>query len=337
MGGTVRLGPVEQVQVRVARHPGATLFSVLKDVFGGHRHGVPALWRESVRRAIPPGAAAVVGPSLASGDCWLPDPLALVGDLWARGMGDVAGELEGLDAEALAAEVAGHHGAVTPRGWRRLLDDPQGFLTAYRAVVGAAWDAFAPLWRQADPLLGRESERVGLASVTGGLDALLAGLDSTVRYGAGALALPHECPRHLTDLGRRPLVLVPLASGPGARMYGADRDDALWIAYPVPGLGRIAGRRGAADAAPPPADGLSAVLGPVRAEILRFLPYRPTVSALARHLHLSISTATYHCGQLADAGLLHRERHGREVRLLPSERGIALTELLAAPVRTPAG
>jgi DNA-binding transcriptional ArsR family regulator len=306
---------------------------VLKDVFGGHIHGVPPLWRDTVRRAIPPRAAAIVAPSLASRDCWLPDRLALVGDLWASDMRGVIRELEGMDPELLAAEVAGHHSAVIPRGWRRLLDDPQEFLTAYRDVVNAAWDAFAPLWRRADPLLGRESERVGLATVTGGLDALLAGLDTSVRYAGGRLALPHECPRHLTDLGRRPLVLVPLASGPVAQMYGADRDDALWVAYPVPGLGQIAGRRSGAHTAPPHADVLSAVLGPVRAEILRFLPYRPTVSALARHLHLSVSTATYHCGQLADAGLLHRERHGREVRLLPSERGIALTELLAAPTR----
>ncbi|MFI9155645.1 helix-turn-helix domain-containing protein [Streptomyces sp. NPDC053367] len=334
MGRTVWLGSVERVQVRVSMHPGATLFSVLKDVFGGHRHGVPAPWRETVRQALPPRAAAVVGPSLASRDCWLPDRLALVGDLWAADMRGITGELAETDPELFAAEVAGHHGSVTPRAWRQLVDDPRGFLTAYREVVGAAWDAFAPLWRRADPLLGRESERVGLATVTGGLDALLAGLDTEVRYAAGRLDLPHECPRELTELGGRPLVLVPLASGSSAQMYGADRDDALWIAYPVPGLGRIAGRRGGTDAAPPPADGLSTVLGPVRAEILRLLPYHPTVSALARHLYLSVSTATYHCGQLAEAGLLHRERHGREVRLLPSERGRALTELLAAPAPT---
>jgi DNA-binding transcriptional ArsR family regulator len=252
-------------------------------------------------------------------------------------MRGVRGELDDLDADLLAAEVAGHHGGTTPAGWRQLLDDPPGFLTAYRAVVHAAWDAFAPLWRQADPLLGRESERIGLAAVTGGLDALLAGLDSEVHYATERLALPHECPPHLTELGRRPLVLVPLASGLGARMYGADRDDALWIAYPVPGLGRLAMRRSGTDAAPPHPDGLSAVLGQVRSEILRLLPYRPTVSTLARHLYLSVSTTTYHCGQLEQAGLLHRERRGREVRLLPSERGTALTELLAAPTRTTGG
>ncbi|MCK8676166.1 hypothetical protein [Streptomyces lichenis] len=71
------------------------------------------------------------------------------------------------------------------------------------------------------------------------------------------------------------------------------------------------------------------VLGPVRAEILCFLPHHPTVSALAAHLRVRVSTATYHCGQLAEAGPLHRDRRGWEVRLLPTERGTALAELLA--------
>jgi DNA-binding MarR family transcriptional regulator len=98
----------------------------------------------------------------------------------------------------------------------------------------------------------------------------------------------------------------------------------------VPGLGNITGRRDRHDG-PAPADGLSLVLGPVRAEILRHLPNAPTVSGLAGHLHIGVSTATYHCRHLAAAGLLRRERHGREVRLLPTERGTALTLLLAAP------
>nr|WP_237535443.1 winged helix-turn-helix domain-containing protein [Streptomyces sp. SID3343] len=116
-------------------------------------------------------------------------------------------------------------------------------------------------------------------------------------------------------------------------MYGADRNDALWIAYAVPGLGRITGHRGhpgRSDRKAGP-DGLSVVLGPVRAEILRSLPGTPTVSELAHHLQVGVSTVTYHCGQLEAAGLLCRERHGRRVRVLPTDRGSALTQLLSAP------
>ncbi|MBT2442893.1 helix-turn-helix domain-containing protein [Streptomyces sp. ISL-36] len=331
-GRTVRLGAVEQVNVRVSRHPGATLFSVLiKDVFAGNVHGVPALWRDTVRRALPPGAAAVVGPVLASRACWMSDRLALIHDLGASDMRTIEGELAATDPGVLAEEVAAYHAsAQLPPAWRPLLDDPAAFLAAYLRVVAAAWASFEPLWRQADVLMGREAERVGLAAVTGGLDGLLTGLGSGVRYENSSLRLSHACPDHLADLGRRPLVLVPLASGYTASMYGADRDDALWIGYAVPGLGRIAGRR---DRNAPEAeqDGLSLVLGPVRAEILRNLRRRLTVSELADHLHVGVSTATYHCQHLEAAGLLHRERHGRQVRLHPTERGTALTHLLAAP------
>ncbi|MET9951819.1 winged helix-turn-helix domain-containing protein [Streptomyces sp. NPDC006339] len=332
----VHLGPMDRVTVQVRRHPGATLFSVLKDVFAGHGHGVPPLWRETVRRAIPPRAAAVAGPVLAARDCWIPDRIALVENLRSPDFRTLVQDLDETDPHLLAAEVAAYHATATPPGWRRLLDDPAGFLTAYRQLVEAAWTAFAPLWKEADALIDRETERIGIAVVTGGLDGLLAGLGSSLRYETGALRLPHACPTHLTDLGRRPLVMVPLASGPRAHMYGADRGDAFWIGYPVPGLGRLTGRRPRSPQPVGGVDALGAVLGEVRAEILRHLTHRPTVSDLARHLGVGVSTATYHCRQLAAAGLLHRERHGREVRLLPTERGTALTGLLAAPF-PPAG
>ncbi|MFF8609601.1 ArsR/SmtB family transcription factor [Streptomyces sp. NPDC015346] len=292
---------------------------------------MPPLWRDTVRRAIPAHAAAIAGPMLASRDCWMPDRLALVGNLGASSMSTLVEDLAETDPHLLAAEVSAHQSTSTPPGWRRLLDDPAGFLTAYRHLVDAAWAAFAPLWKQADRVIGRETERIGVAAVTGGLDALLTGLDSALRYEDGTLRLPHPCPSHLTDLGRRPLVLVPLASGYRARMYGADRGDVLWIGYPVPGLGNVAGRRGDRSCTDGELDALGAVLGEVRAEILRYLPHTPTVSDLARHLQVGVSTASYHCRQLAAAGLLHRERHGKEVRLLPTERGTALTQLLTMP------
>ncbi|WP_126644015.1 ArsR/SmtB family transcription factor [Embleya hyalina] len=325
---------MERLHVRVHRHPGATLFPLLQDVFGHRVHGVPARWRDVVRRALPAGAAAVVGPLLASRPGWIPDRLALVHDLDVHDVTTLEEELASADPALLAEEVATYHAAGIPPAWRPLLDDPAGFVTAYRCLVAAAWAAFAPLWRDADALMGRETERIGLAAVTGGLDGLLAGLGGHIRYEENILKLPHPCPGHLGELGSRPLVLMPLASGYTAGMYGADRTDALWIAYAVPGLGRITGHPGRPGHGGPKAggDGLSLVLGPVRAEILRSLPRTPTVGELAHHLQVGVSTATYHCQHLEAAGLLRRERHGQRVRLLPTDRGTALTHLLAAPV-----
>ncbi|MFF5977121.1 ArsR/SmtB family transcription factor [Streptomyces sp. NPDC012769] len=268
---------------------------------------------------------------LAARDCWIPDRVALVENLGTSNMATLVKDLAETDPDLLAAEVATFHSTSIPPGWRRLVDDPTGFLTAYRQLVDAAWTAFAPLWKQADALIGRETERIGVAVVTGGLDGLLAGLGSSLRYEEGTLRLPHSCPTHLTNLGRRPLVMVPLASGHRAHMYGAERSDALWIGYPVPGLGRLTGGQTHPHVPLDETDALGAVLGEVRAEILRHLTHTPTVSDLARHLRVGVSTATYHCQHLAAAGLLHRERHGREIRLLPTERGAALAQLLAMP------
>lgn len=155
---------------------------------------------------------------------------------------------------------------------------------------------------------------------------MLAGLESVVHYQDGALRLPHPAPEPHARLGDRTLVLVPLASGFAAGMYDIERDDHIWVGYPLPGLGGIVTR--VQTAQPPPGDALNLVLGPVRAAILRHLAPRPSVSELAHTLQLGVSTVTYHCDQLAAAGLLDRQRHGRQVRLHRTPRGTALVELL---------
>ncbi|WP_347814610.1 hypothetical protein [Streptomyces sp. Tu 3180] len=96
----------------------------------------------------------------------------------------------------------------------------------------AVWEDLRPLWRRASPLLRQEQERIGLARVTDSLDTVLDSLGGRVRYADGAFRLPHPCPRQLTDLGRRRVVLVPLASGYTAGTYSAERDDVLRIGYP---------------------------------------------------------------------------------------------------------
>lgn len=325
MGGLLRMDPVERLAVRVTLHPGGTVFSVLKDLFRAPPARVPARWRTALRMTVPTRALDTVRPVVAQRDCFMPDGLALIPDLAASDIAEVGARLRALDPQRVAAEVSAYFEGAPPPAWRGLVDDPRGFLAAYGLIVDAVTDVLVPRWRKAGPLLSRETERVGAAVVTGAVDALLGTLPAPVRYEQGRMRLTHSC--GVESMEGRPLVLMPLAAGVTSGMYGVDRDDAVWFAYPVPGLGHL--ETGPPDAAPPAdEDPLGLVLGPVRSQILRRLLQRPTLGGLSRELSLSPSTLTYHCDQLAAAGLLHRERRGRQVVVTATPRGTSLTHLL---------
>jgi DNA-binding MarR family transcriptional regulator len=91
----------------------------------------------------------------------------------------------------------------------------------------------------------------------------------------------------------------------------------------VPGAGRLF------DGAPPPALGnaLELLLGPVRAQVLSAVTKPLTMGELALLTRLTPSAITYHCERLGAAGLVRRERQGREVRVTLTPRGERLTEL----------
>jgi hypothetical protein len=324
---TVPVGLVEDLRLSISRHPGTTLFSVISSTFGGAAHGTPEEWRRVVRAAAPPGAAATVRTLLAGSYPWAPDSLALTSAVGTGAPLSIAEELDRIAPDTLLGDVRDRFGENLPAAWRKVADRPGEFLTAYRTLARSVWDAFGPLWQRADALLGREVERIGVASVTGALDAVINDLGTPVRYAGGRLHLPHACPQHATGPGQRRFVLVPLASGFGACTYSAEDPGLIWIGYPLPGLGRLAHR---SPELHPQAgkDRLALVLGPVRAALLRHARRRPSVSEAAQHAHITISTATYHCDRLARSGLLRRLRHGRETRLCLTDDGAALLDLL---------
>jgi DNA-binding transcriptional ArsR family regulator len=210
-----------------------------------------------------------------------------------------------------------------PPPWRNALRQPQRWLKLYVALLSAAWQAYAPIWQQSTALRNRETERIGAAVVTNGLDVLFAGLSNRVRYQGETLYLSDRHP-YRVELDDRPIVLVPLVSGSAASVFNLDEPDRAWLGYPVPGLGRLGGR-------PPQAttDSLTLLIGPIRAAILRALDRPNSMGGLAEHLAAGPSTATYHCSQLASAGLVLRQRVGREVRIQRTPRGDALVDLLS--------
>jgi DNA-binding transcriptional ArsR family regulator len=190
-------------------------------------------------------------------------------------------------------------------------------------VLNAAWEAYAPIWKQSTGLRTRETERIGAASVTGGLDVLLSNLSRRARCADRTLYLSDRHP-YRVELNDRPVTLVPLVSGTSASVFNLDEPDKVWLGYPVPGLTRLAD----SPVADSP-DNLTLLIGPIRAAILRALDRPSSMGRIAENLNAGPSTATYHCVQLAAAGLVTRQRIGREVRIQRTPRGDALVDLLS--------
>lgn len=324
-GRSVHVGQLDRVPLMVSRHPGATLFSLVFHVIRRSRHGVPASLRDLVRNAMPRSGAESLHTVFTRGS-WAPDSLSLTRHLDASGSSAVLDELDALDPEVFMAELHRQHDNTPLPHWRAAAAQPRAFLSAYRNTLRSVWDALAPLWQEAAPYLQREQERVGLATVTNSLEALFGSLGSKVRYADGAFHLPQACPSHLTTLGQRPIVLVPLASG-SLGTYSAERDDVLWLGYPLPGLAQLVSSTTPTTGAD--ADRLAVLLGHARAGILRHAHRRPSLSDTARHVGISVSTASYHCDQLTHAGLLLRQRQGQQVRLHLTDKGHALMDLLS--------
>ncbi|MEV1008649.1 helix-turn-helix domain-containing protein [Streptomyces sp. NPDC049881] len=305
-------------------HEGATLLSLAAAVFGGRPHQVPRGWQRLVRDAAAPDAGRVLRPLFAPKASLIPDCLAPTASM---GRGDAATHLErlaDLSPDVLLTELERDFPAGVPPQWRPVVDRPRAWIAAHARVMRGLGGAFAPVWRAADGLLARETERVGVAAVHEALGPLLAGLSPRFPYRDGTLHLPD--PRE-TDfrLGDRSLVLVPLVTGPGAALSAVHRHDLVWVGYPVPGLARLWDSP-AAPPAPAP-DGLTALVGTARAALLRELHAHPTMGELSALLTCTPATTTYHCRQLEAAGLVVRDREGRTVRVRPTARAERLLAL----------
>lgn len=311
------VGELDAVRVQVLAPPVASLTSVLVDAAGGPRQGVPRAWTTALRRALPAQAMAAVAPQLERG--LLPDCLT---PMTAAPFENQLEQIADLAPYELLESIEEILPDGPPATWRTALRNPSRWLGNYAAVLAAAWRAYRPLWAATGPLRERETERVGRAVVTGTLDLVLGTLTPRTAYTDGVLHLPDSLP-YRADLSGRPLLLVPLVAGARASVFNLDDPERAWIGYPVPGL-----QRDALAPVPAPAEVLPLILGTVRAVLVRSLATPLTMGDLARLTGLSPSQATYHCGQLAAAGLVVRTRTGQSVQVHRTARAEALLDLL---------
>lgn len=330
----LRIGESDRVLISVVSAPHVTVLRLLTDAVGGMRRGLPERLRRDVARGVGADERAAILPMVQPGASLVPDCVLRTPDTDLT----VAEQVESLldtAGDTVVAQLAAMFGPAVPGRWRAVADDPARWLAGYAKATREVWDRYAPIWRRGLPLLEREAERVGTAAVRGGTEALLANLHPRLRYRDGVLSIDDPEPAVYELAGRR-LVLVPTMGSRNDVTANFDLPGAVWIGYPVPGLTGLwqdIDLDGPRRLAPAP-DALTLLLGKQRGALLRLAAKPVGVGALASALGCAPSTATYQCDQLAAAGLIIRERRGREVRVLRTGRGDALVDLLMAPLPT---
>ncbi|WP_327584104.1 winged helix-turn-helix domain-containing protein [Nonomuraea sp. NBC_00507] len=248
---------------------------MIADALAGRRRGLPEVWRRALSSGVGRLGHEAVRPLAAPGHSIAPDSLVPLSPV----NGDVSVQeqlsaLRDLPPDGLITDLERTFGpGLPPVRWRPAAERPAHWLRGYAGAVADVWKSAEPLWRRARPLLDREVERVGVATVRGGPELLLASLTSRIVYGERGLL--------------------------------------------IPGTGPVA----------PAMDELSALIGPVRADLLCALDQPMTISMLATDMMIAPSGLTYHCDRLRAGRLITRERRGREVWIARTGRAEELLEL----------
>ncbi|WP_285574500.1 ArsR/SmtB family transcription factor [Actinoallomurus iriomotensis] len=320
----LHIGRLDDAQVRVSLDPYLSVLALTTDALGGRRRGAPESWRRHIRSVVSPAQAQAVWPLVAPGHSVTPDCVSPLNPIMETSVDEQIERLRDLSPDDLLADLDGVFGSSgPPPHWRTVARQPRNWLRAYASATSQVWAAMRPAWRDARPLLDREVARVGAAAMRGRLDVILGGIHPSSRFEDGVLKIRDPEPARF-DLAGRPLVLVPMVSGGDALICSLDRPDAVWLGYPVPGAGRLFRSQPAPES---DGDALELLLGPVRAQVLSAVSQPVTMGELAALTRLTPSAITYHCERLAAAGLVRRERHGREVRVSLTPRAERLTEL----------
>ncbi|MEU6714316.1 winged helix-turn-helix domain-containing protein [Nonomuraea sp. NPDC046802] len=310
-------------QLFISISPNLTALAMISDALAGRRRGLPELWRRAIASRVGPPGHEAVKPLAAPGRSVAPDclvPLAPVsGDVTVQTQIQVLHE---TPSDNLIKDLEQAFGPGTPPAhWRSAADRPGRWMRGYASALSEVWNTTEPLWKRARPLLDREIERVGITAVRGGPELLLGSLSERISYGRRGLLIS-DVESSTYELGNRKIVLVPMLAGRDAVIVSLDHPEAVWIAYPVPGADSL-WRKPVA----PAVDELSALVGPVRADLLCALDQPMTMSMLATDMKIAPSGLTYHCDRLRAGRLITRERRGREVWIARTHRAEELLEL----------
>ncbi|MEV6008922.1 DUF5937 family protein [Streptomyces sp. NPDC051976] len=188
---------------------------------------------------------------------------------------------------------------------RRAMDrGERDFANQVASQLGQFWDiAVSPHWAQLHHQMHSDISRRAVTSARDGFHQMIKSLGPAFTWNAGSLELTFPLCDQNVSASAQGVMFVPSVFGT-PNMSCIDGPEAPgprlpMITYPVDAL--------------PPKQNLPELIGTTRAEILAELTQPQTTESLARRLHLSRATVSYHLQILHRAGLLQRTRQTRHV------------------------
>lgn len=323
---TINLGAgLEHLDVSVSIAPYFTTVGAMTEALAGKDRGLPRQIKKAVLSAVTASVADALDPLSSPNSSMIPDCILPVTPRADVGTETYLEAMRSMSDEEIGADLAQEFGPEVPTYWQSPLRQPQRWLRSFADAAELVSKELEPVWERARPLIDRDVERIGLTLVRGGVEALLNSISPRIACRNGILSFDDVVPGSYNLSGRR-IVLVPIVSGPRLLMSCFDNPDLIWIGYPISGVGQIA--TGPCPARPDAEDRLSLVLGASRAAVVRYLVRPSFMSEAARDLVIAPNTLTFHCDHLERAGLVIRERRGRQVEVSRTERADALIDLM---------
>lgn len=202
-----------------------------------------------------------------------------------------------------------------PAVLRRFVETPATAVRELAELLLAYWQrVLASHWPRIRAALESDVLHRAQQAASGGIQALLGDIDSSVRYDDARLIID-KCSNASLELRGRGLLLVPSVFSwlPVAIIDEGPRQPML--IYPARGSGLVW------EPLRPPPQTLAALIGPRRASVLALLETPCSTTGLARRLEVGAGSVSQHLAVLHDAGLIERHRVGRLVLYRRSSAG----------------
>jgi DNA-binding transcriptional ArsR family regulator len=318
----VRLGDADEIAVRVAISPMATVLASIFEALLGVPRGAPESWYEHIRRQAG-DMAGVFAPIYRSGARIFPDFVAPNPIAARASFHEELAAMREVHPERMTAAIRCLFPDRRPPAFESFLHDPEGSLAALVDALAEYWArVFERQWPTMESILEREVLALGSRLVSEGSGALLARLHPRIRLQYGTLRWASAAVGQEIELTDGKLLVVPMLSGPDAIMSSLTKAGAV-IAYAAPGTSLLW------EVADGDGDGLSQVLGPTRARVMLAVAMPASTVDVAHQLDMSNALASHHLKALEDRGLVDGVRFGRRVYYRLTARGQRLRDALA--------
>jgi DNA-binding transcriptional ArsR family regulator len=319
----VRLGDADELAVRVAISPMATVLASIFEALLGVPRGAPETWYQYVRQQAG-DMAEVFAPIYRSGARVFPDFVAPNPIAPRASFQEELAAMRAVSPERMSAAIRCLFPDDQPPAYKRFLRDPEGSLAALADALGEYWmRVFERQWPTMESVLEREVLTLGSRLVAEGAGALLARLHPRITLHAGTLRWASEAMGQEIELADNKLRVVPMLSGPDAILSSLTEAGAV-IAYAAPGTSLL--WEAADDSA---GDGLTQVLGATRARVMLAVAMPASTVDVAHQLAMSTALASHHLKGLEEQGLVDGLRFGRRVYYRLTARGQRLRDALA--------